>query len=359
VVVDLAVGGGPLGQHSTVICARPSDDARWARSLGIDLVPLDFAFEHRLTPWRRLVVAAKAARAARRSLPDVVHLHSGTVWMGLALPLTVPRAATVLEIHDAPGSGRLGSSADRWEGTWARLTRAHVLCHSTSVEAAVRDRWKVRAERVHLVPLAANPTAFDRPDPATVEAWRARQGLGDRFTAVVVGRLAPSKAVDVAVRAVAEAIRAGADVELVVVGDGEQRPVVEAVAAECHVSDRVRMMGRVSDSELRLAVASADVLVSTSTYEGFGLTIVEAMAAGLPVIAVAVGGVVDIVVDGVTGHLVPAGDVAGIADRLARLAADPAAARAMGEAGRQRAEDRFTLDRLAAGVAAVYQEALR
>jgi glycosyltransferase involved in cell wall biosynthesis len=114
-----------------------------------------------------------------------------------------------------------------------------------------------------------------------------------------------------------------------------------------------------SDVEPGLLLAGADVFVLTSAWEGFPLAVLEAMRAGLPVAAHAVGGVVEQVENGVTGHLVAVDDVAGLAECTRTLVADAAKRRRMGAAGAERFLRRFTLERMLDGVERVYDEILR
>ena len=161
---------------------------------------------------------------------------------------------------------------------------------------------------------------------------RARPGEGPPLV-VSVGRLKYPKDTRTLLEAAA---RVPGDWHLEVVGDGPERPELEPLT-----SDRLRLVGERDDVPALLATASVFVLSSRS--EGLPISVIEAMAAGLPVIASAVGGVGEQVEDGVTGLLVPAGDVDALADALERLLADPELRRSMGEAGRARAEELFDL----------------
>jgi glycosyltransferase involved in cell wall biosynthesis len=188
---------------------------------------------------------------------------------------------------------------------------------------------------------------------------RMAHGIADDTTVLVgVGRGAPSKRFDLAIDVAAAARFRGCDVDLVVIGPGEM-PNLRERAQVAGISDHVHLLDSRYGPDLAEAVGSADALISTSEYEGFGLTLVEGMACGLPVLAMRVGGVVDLVEDGVTGHLVPSGDVAAHADRVVELAADPALARSMGAAGRERVLDRFSVGAVARNFTHVYQELAR
>lgn len=295
----------------------------------------------------RLKVMWGVARRVRRIRPDVVQLHSGIAWMGLLARVVAPRAAFVLEVHDAPGSGRHGALTDRVEGWWVRFGGATAVCHSTSVEAEVRERWRPPAGRVATFPLAVDTELF-RPRSAEDRLrWRHDERIPDDVVlAVVVGRLAPSKRFDRAIELVASLAGQGLPVGLVVVGQGAMAEELRDLAVRLGVGDRVWFVGLRQGEELARAYAASDILCSTSEYEGFGLTLIEGMATELPVVAVAVGGVTDLVVDGVTGHLVgpdeadPAGE-GRLVSSVRGLVTDAAARRSLGVAGRQRVLERF------------------
>lgn len=275
---------------------------------GLDALPVDV---HRLGigrargPVARLRTMLRVVRLVRRLRPDVVHVHSGTAWMGMLASVAAPRRAYVLEQHVAPDSGHHSGRTDRLEGAWARWLGVTVLSHSTSVDREVRDRWKVPAPRRAMIPLAVDTDLF-RPRSRQERAeWRREHGVPEHLTLLVtVGRLVDSKRFDRAIHAVAVARASGQDLGLVVVGRGPMDEQLRALSVDEGVADRVWFIGPRYGEELAAAVGSADVLCSPSEYEGFGLTIIEGMACGIPPVAVAVGGVTDLIEDGVSGVLV-------------------------------------------------------
>jgi glycosyltransferase involved in cell wall biosynthesis len=142
-----------------------------------------------------------------------------------------------------------------------------------------------------------------------------------------------------AVRAMERVVAQSPRARLLLIGDGEERERIEQEIARRRVSDNVRLLGqRVDVSRL---LPAADLFLLTSISEGIPLTLIEAMAAGLPVVSTRVGGVGEVVEDGETGLLVPAGHDKGIAEALARLAGDLAGRQAMGARGRLRADRLF------------------
>jgi glycosyltransferase involved in cell wall biosynthesis len=158
-----------------------------------------------------------------------------------------------------------------------------------------------------------------------------------------VARLVPQKGLDVAVRALA-----GVDATLVVLGEGPERARLEALARV--LGTRLLLPGRVGD--VAAVLRRADVLVHPARWEGFGLALLEAMLCGLPVVATSVSSIPEIVADGETGLLVPPDDPAALRAALERVLADPAG---LGEAGRRRARQEFSVERMARRTVDVYE----
>src|SRR5947208_592299 len=154
-----------------------------------------------------------------------------------------------------------------------------------------------------------------------------------------VGRLIPIKGHIVLLRAFAEAREVLPELELEIAGRGPLEPALKALVRELGVTDAVRFLGQVSP--IQAAIERAAVVVVPSMGEGFGMVALEAMERSRPVIAAAIGGLGELVRDGETGVLVPAGEAAPLRDAIVRLAGDLELARQMGEAGRRRALSRF------------------
>ena len=166
---------------------------------------------------------------------------------------------------------------------------------------------------------------------------------------LAVCRLEPQKGVDVAVRALARLRDVEPAAELVVLGDGPERDRLEDLARELDVP--VHLLGRVPDVAAWLR--RADVLVHPARWEGFGLALLEAMLAQLPVVATNVSSIPEIVADGATGLLVPPDDPEALAEAIARVLGDPGT---FGAAGRERARAEFSVARMADETLAVYEQ---
>lgn len=297
------------------------------------------------------------ARSWATAPPVLVHAHfwmSGTAALAGAHDLGIP----VVQTFHA-----LGTVKKRYQGaddtspperieTEVRIGRScrRVLatCDDEVSELAAMG---IRREHVRVVPCGVDTDHF-APVPD------ARRGAGDRKRLLAVGRLVPRKGFDRAVRALpgipeADLLIAGGSEEELLFDDPEAERL-RRIAEECGVSDRVRFLGRVTHEEMPALMSGADLVLSLPRYEPFGIVPIEAMACSTPVVATAVGGHLDTVVDGVTGVLVPADDDHGL-DRVVRdLLADPERLARLGAAGRERALSHYTWDRVARGVAAVY-----
>ena len=211
----------------------------------------------------------------------------------------------------------------------ARLADAVVvLSHAAAAELA-RD-YGARAAAV--IPNGV-------PQAPALQGPRAAGGQVVLF----VGRLRTRKAVAVLLAAMAKVRAELPHARLVVVGDGEQRAALAAQVAALGLGDAVELAGALGRDATQARLESADVFCLPSTYEGFPMVILEAMAAGLPVVATAVAGVPEAVRDGETGLLVAPEDATGLAAALVAVLGDPQRARAMGEAGRRLLAERFTI----------------
>lgn len=184
---------------------------------------------------------------------------------------------------------------------------------------------------------------------------RANPGKNDAPRIVMVARFAPPKDHAILLRALSRL--KGLPWELDMVGDGPLAEPARRLAEELGLGDRVRFMGARKD--VPEIMANGQLFVLASNYEGFPISIIEAMRAGLPVVASNVGGVSEAVVDGTTGFLVLRGYVEGLSDRLERLLQDPALRVQMGAEGRRRYEMHFTAEQMLRKTMNVYELVLK
>lgn len=207
------------------------------------------------------------------------------------------------------------------------------FCRSQGMYFSDPAHW----DRLRIVHCGVDPTGYGRRD---------RGAFGKHV--LFVGRLDPVKGAPLLIEAFAQAAAAHPDARLTVVGDGPSRGLAERMVRDLGLGNRVAFLGFRSQAEVADLLEEADMLVLPSFAEGVPVVLMEAMASRIPVVASRVAGVPELVEDGVSGHLVPPGDVATLADRIAALMADPEAARVMGLAGRAKVEAEFDLAKEAA-----------
>ena len=205
---------------------------------------------------------------------------------------------------------------------WALGRARRVIAVSAPLAEAVTELTKLPADRVVCIPCAGYSPAVFRPrDAGERAALRQSLGIADDAPVVLfVGHLVPVKALDVLLNAWAALSRllsVGAHPRLVLIGEGTQRDTLERQARELGLADQVAFLGPKPQPAVADWIAAADLLTLPSHAEGSPNVIVEALASGTPVVASRVGGIPDLVDDGVNGLLVPAGDAAALAEALA------------------------------------------
>ena len=295
-------------------------------------------------------LAARRLRGLLRQTPaDVIHAHTRVAQVAAALVSRSTRIPYVTTCHGffRPRLGR------RCFPCWGE----RVIAISRSVEAHLLQDFHVPEPRVRLVLTGLDAARAARvPTIEEQETWRKGVSLapGDQMVATMT-RLVPSKGVDIFLRAIADAARSAQQLRGVVIGDGEDRHRLQQLATQLGLGQRVVFAGTVADPAPLLSLCHAFLFTATGL-EGLGLSVLEAMAQGLPVIASKVGGVSELVEHGYTGFLVPPGDARAVAERIGQFLEDPSLARRMGAAARATVADRFSAERMAEQVEAVYHE---
>lgn len=316
--------------------------------------------EVRRVPFVRPVrpeVDARALQAVRRLMVEtrasIVHTHmakAGTIGR-LAATTVSPRPRTVHTFHGHVLDGYfhpvIGSAFTKVERRLARQTDALVAI-SPEIRDALLSLRIGTPSQIQVIPLGLDLGSFlavERP----AGTLRAQLGLAPEVPLVgVFGRLVPIKDNETLLAAVARL----PGVHLAVVGDGELRAALTAGAARLGIAGRVHFTGWWSD--VAAAMSDVDVVALTSRNEGTPVSLIEASAAGRPVVATRVGGVPDVVKDAVTGYLARPGDAGEVAGLVRRLLDEPDARRAMGEAGRREVRDRFSQERLLGDIRDLY-----
>jgi glycosyltransferase involved in cell wall biosynthesis len=312
-----------------------------------------------IDPASDLRAAVELGRLIRSRAPHVVHTHLAKA--GALGRLAAKRARVPVTVHTFHGhvlEGYFPGAANR-----ALLAIERALAKRTdaliAVSKVVRDELLAlgvgRPSQWHVIPVGLSLASYMTDDLDTEQA-RHLLGLPDGQLLVgIVGRLVPVKDVDTFLDASARVAARRSDVSFVVAGDGALRESLQR-RAEDLLGHRAIFPGWVSN--LAALYAALDVVVLSSTSEGTPTALVEAGAAARPSVATRVGGVPDIVLEGVTGSLVKPGDAEAIATATLRLLEDPGRRVAMGTAAREWVSARFTLERLSADLAALYGDLL-
>lgn len=306
-------------------------------------------------PWQ-VKAGWRLSRFLRRHRVHLLHAHLSCAGRAAA-PWARLAGAAMLETPHAREGWRKGwkqaAAIDRAVG-W--LQNGYIAVSHANAGYLIEE-LRLPARKVRAIPNGVDVERFAAPQPAALDP-RPTLGIGaDELLLICVARLEPQKGHGVLLEALAHLepdVRAR--LRLVCLGDGALRQQLEEQTVALGLSERVVWAGYCPHIERWLAVA--DVFVLPSFYEGLPLVALEAAAAGRPVVATAVDGTPEAVGDGDNGLLVPAGDATALAAALARLAADPALRRALGDRGRQRARLEFGLERQLAATGDYYCELL-
>jgi D-inositol-3-phosphate glycosyltransferase len=310
-----------LGERARVIHLAAGAEAPMAR---------ERVYDH----MDEFVEGVEAWRIAEAIDYDLIHAH---YWLSGVAALTLKRRWSVPVLQMFHTLARLKNRVARSAAELEPLVRveeetrivsdADRIVAANVVERAelLRD-YGAHASRIATIPCGVDTDLFTPGDRAEA---RRRLGLDDRPVILWVGRIAPIKGLDTLLDTVARLREAGRDMRLLVVGgeadeptNGHETSLRRRIAA-LGLGESVRFVGPQPQSVLPLYYAAADVTVLPSYYESFGMVALEAMACGSPVIASRVGGLVTTVRDGVTGFLVPDGDVEALAERIETLVGDP------------------------------------
>ncbi|HWJ55609.1 MAG TPA: glycosyltransferase [Vicinamibacterales bacterium] len=310
--------------------------------------------------WRDWSAFWSLVRLIRTFRPHVVHTHTakaGTLGRIAAALCRVP--VVVHTYHGHVFEGYFSPFKTRVVVAIERL-----LAYQASALVAVTDRVRrdVLArgigwpERVVVVPLGLDLDPL-LAAPARRGELRAELGLAPAVPLVgIVARLVPVKAHETFLQAARAIAPVRPDVVFLVVGDGERRAGLEEAARTAGLAARIRFLGWRAD--LDRLYADLDVVVLTSKNEGSPVALIEAMAAGRPVVSTRAGGVEDVVIDGETGVVVPVGDAAAVARAVVDLLEDPARAERLGTAARASVIAQFASSRLVGDIDALYQRLL-
>jgi len=303
-----------------------------------------------------LEVLRKLDALFRQYRPAVVHTHLLALNYAYPLMIRYRTPARVYTVHNL---------AEKDIGLrTAPMVRALAFRYRIGgvVPVAIAEEVRATIQRVYGYPdppLIPNgiPTDEYAPNPDTRAQWRQAHGIEPRATVLThIGRFAVQKNHALLVEAFAQ-VHSDAPLYLLLVGAGELEDAVREQVAGLGLQGRVRFLGIRAD--VADILRASDVFVLSSRWEGNPMSVMEAMAAGLPVVSTAVGGVPELVQEGVTGRLVPSEDAGALAQAMQALVDDPARRQAMGAAARQHAVARFDIRHTVRGYEQLYESLLR
>ena len=296
-------------------------------------------------PWRLLA-----------DRPDVLHCHLIPSNI-IAKPLGVLLGVPVVINHDHTNDTRRADSRillalDRFSNRFA----SHIVAVSASCRDFLITRESIPANDVTLVPNAIDLRRFS-PSVAMRDQARIELGLPASARVVAgVGRLNPQKNFALCLDIAAQLAPRFPDLHFLLAGDGPEEKMLREKAAALGISDRVTFSGYVADT--RLVYLAADVLLMPSRYEGLPMTLLEAMAMGLPVVASQLDGIAEVIGDGREGFLVPSDDAALFVERTAALLQDAELSSRIAQNARAKIEASFSVERMTSAVEEIYDRFL-
>lgn len=321
-----------LGAHAKMLLRWPG---RWASALGLAWRTRPPGLKGLL--WQIFYFLEAAVLSEYLLRLDVVHLHNHFANSSCSV------AMLTSEMSGIPFSFTLHGPAIFYEPRkWRideKIARARFVacishfCRSQAMYFSNPAHWG----KLRIVHCGVTPGIYGR---------RSRKAFGQNI--LFIGRLDAIKGVPLLLEAFSDAHKTYPEAKLTLIGDGPVRGALEARAVDLRLGESVDFLGYQSQEEVASRLEESDILVLPSFAEGVPLVLMEAMASRIPVIASAVAGVPELVEDGISGCLVPAGDLVTLTDRLKRLLADPSLCRCMGSAGRTKIEADFDVSREAA-----------
>lgn len=357
--ISLTAGLDPARFVTTLITGVGEPDegdlSAEARARGVQPVVIP-ELGPRIRPGRELVALGKLVRLLRNLRPDLVHTHTakagalGRVAARLAgVPIIVHTFhGHVLEGYFSPTRTRLFVQIER---ALARITH-RIITVSPRVRHDLLARGIGRPEQMEVVPVGLDLARFlDRP--ASSACLRETLGIPSKVPLLgIVGRLVPIKDHPTLFQALALLQTHGPAPHLIVAGDGERREALKRLAQDLGLASRIHFLGWRNDLEAILG--ELDVVICCSKNEGTPVALIEAMAAGVPVLSTDVGGVGDLIVHGETGWLVPSGNPSALARGIRELLADPEPRAQLVPAARAAALGRHDLNGLIHRMEALY-----
>jgi glycosyltransferase involved in cell wall biosynthesis len=335
----------------------------FTRAHGVEPVYID-ELQRNIEPRSDVFAARQVRELIREFRPHILHTHTAKAGaVGRTAARLAGRDRPKVVVHTFHGHVLRGyfnpfvtASFLKIERSLARSTDA-LIAVSPEVRDDLVELGVAPAHKIVVVRLGLDLDERIAAAPGSRAEVRSSLGIGEeRFLVGWLGRMTEVKRVDDLLRAFALLRDQGVDTDIALVGDGPLRRDMERLARELGVSENCHFVGYRDD--VGPLYSAFDAVALTSANEGTPVTLIEALAAGVPVVATDVGGVSDVVPEGNGGFLVPAGDLAATADGLARLAADPELRRQFGEAGSAFVRERYSVPRLLDDMDSLYRTLL-
>ena len=351
-------GSRRQGAEVSLACAPGGRLEEVVRQSGMGFFPIR-NFVSPVSPWRDLDALWQLLRLLRREHFDIVHTHNSKA--GFLGRLAARTLGVPLLVHTVHGFAFHGqeSRLRRRLFVWLERLAARWSHQLIAISQAMID-WAQKegiADSSRFAKVYSG-IEVDRFKSAAQDPELKRQ-LGIRQGQVVIGmvsKLWQGKGHQVLIQAASRLESQGLPFQILIVGEGGLEADLKAMVKRRGLEERVCFAGFRSD--LPQVTAQLDIACLPSFYEGMGRVALEAMAAGKPMVASAVGGLAELVQDGVTGFLVPAGDPDALASRLERLVSDSALRCKMGEEGARRVDERFSAARMIEQIHQIYQRLL-
>ena len=335
----------------------PGPYATRAAAMGIPVItlgqpPVDSGTLGRIH--RRIAKTVAYGQAVRAGRYDIVDawLYPAYVIAAVARPWTRTPIIVAGRRNLGDLRDRLGPIEDVADIAVRRMTDA-VVANSRAVADDALRRGEVRASKLRVIHNGVESI----PPPTTVERQRIRAGWGAGEADIVIGAVGNLRAVkghEYLLPAFAAAAADDQRLRLVIVGEGPERPAIEAEVRERAIGDRVHLAGSVLDPQE--LYGGFDMVVHPSLSEGLSNTLLEAASAGRPIIATSVGGTAEIIHDEQTGLLIAPADIAALSHTIVRLAANPGLRRRLGDTARTHVQAKFGMGRYVDEFAALYEE---
>jgi glycosyltransferase involved in cell wall biosynthesis len=339
------------GRWQAEIISRASLTARVSPDVPVRFLPQNGSFS--MYPLAQIRDYGRIRKIIRETTPSIVHAYFFWSILFARVLKWEGKIRTLIENREDQGFGW-----GKHEYNWLRMTRGlpdRIICVSDAVKRTVMERERVAEGRIVVIRNGVE-TLLDAREATT----EIRKELGLEEDHLVVGMVAnfnrSVKGVSRFLDAVPEIVRAVPSARFLLLGRGKEEKTLREKARDMGIEPYILFAGYRKD--IHRCYAIMDVSALTSYSEGLSITILESMRCGIPVVATRVGGNPEVVVDGVTGYLVPPGDVAAFASRTVELLLDKDLRRRMGEEGRRRVERHFRLQDVAHRYEDIYERLL-